>query len=398
MGPVDIQVKSRLDRLLESIGEMLGADAVAVIGPIMPGLGTRFRTAIDAIDGKRDAVAVVLDTPGGVVEVVESMATALRREYGEVSVIVPDKAMSAGTLFALSADRILMDHMSCLGPLDPQVVNGGKLIPALPYLNQFERYKRKSAENRLTAAESVMAGKFDATEMFRFEREKSISIELLVKWLAACRFENWKVDGKSASLSEKKKRAEETAALLNDQSQWQSLSRPLSREVLRSEVGMEIGDLEENEPLFRCVREYFLLLTDYMSEADLASAIHSRKSFLTNGRDDSFADGRETTGENPRLDEDAVAGWENALGSLKMADVEIKQGADYSIEPALGGGVSRRRRNPGIDRAVVAAYEKAARELAEAGIEVKTGADYNIEPALGRGILPHHHTNCRKPE
>ncbi len=56
------------------------------------------------------------------------------------------------------------------------------------------------------------------------------------------------------------------------------------------------------------------------------------------------------------------------------------------------------RTNPGIDRKVLAAYEKAARELKEAGIEIKTGADYNIEPALGGGILPDLHTNRRKPE
>ena len=38
-----------------------------------------------------------------------------------MTVIVPDGAMSAGTIFALSADRIMMDYFSCLGPIDPQI-------------------------------------------------------------------------------------------------------------------------------------------------------------------------------------------------------------------------------------------------------------------------------------
>ena len=64
---------------------------------------------------------MILDTPGGVVEVVERMVTALRHVYRDLAVIVPDRAMSAGTIFALSADRIMMDHLSSLGPIDPQI-------------------------------------------------------------------------------------------------------------------------------------------------------------------------------------------------------------------------------------------------------------------------------------
>ena len=38
----------------------------------------------------------------------------------ELTVIVPDQAKSAGTLFVLGADRILMGPTSDLGPIDPQ--------------------------------------------------------------------------------------------------------------------------------------------------------------------------------------------------------------------------------------------------------------------------------------
>jgi len=38
-----------------------------------------------------------------------------------VTVFVPHYAMSGGTLIALSADEIVMDHNAVLGPVDPQI-------------------------------------------------------------------------------------------------------------------------------------------------------------------------------------------------------------------------------------------------------------------------------------
>lgn len=121
MRPVDNQVQTQLAQHLDEIGTNLVADVVAVVSPIIPGLEIRLRDAIGQIDTSRTSVAIILDTPGGVVEIVERMVTVVRYRYDDVTVIVPDRAMSAGTIFALSADRIMMDHFSCLGPIDPQI-------------------------------------------------------------------------------------------------------------------------------------------------------------------------------------------------------------------------------------------------------------------------------------
>ena len=45
--------------------------------------------------------------------------------------------MSAGTIFALSADTILMNYFSALGPIDPQIEKDGKSASALSYLIQL---------------------------------------------------------------------------------------------------------------------------------------------------------------------------------------------------------------------------------------------------------------------
>lgn len=137
MRPLDASVRSHLDWFLNSIEEAMDANVVAFVSPILPGLDRRLRDAIEGLQDRKPSIAVILDTPGGIVEVVERMVATLRSHYESMTVIVPDRAMSAGTIFALSADRIMMDYFSCLGPIDPQIEKDDKLVPALSYLNQF---------------------------------------------------------------------------------------------------------------------------------------------------------------------------------------------------------------------------------------------------------------------
>ena len=66
-------------------------------------------------------IDLVLHTPGGLVLASDQIAYGLKRHTGKVTVIVPHYAMSGGTLVALAADEILMDHDAVLGPVDPQL-------------------------------------------------------------------------------------------------------------------------------------------------------------------------------------------------------------------------------------------------------------------------------------
>lgn len=89
MRPLDRHIREDLNRRLTLIGTQLGADVVTIVSPILPGLELRLRDAIDALRERQGSVVVILDTPGGVVEVVERMVTALRAIYAHVTVIVP---------------------------------------------------------------------------------------------------------------------------------------------------------------------------------------------------------------------------------------------------------------------------------------------------------------------
>lgn len=69
-----------------------------------------------------DGLFLVLYTPGGDQMYAYRTMKYLDNLYKNkpIYVIVPDMAMSAGTLMALGADKIYMFPDSCMGPLDPQ--------------------------------------------------------------------------------------------------------------------------------------------------------------------------------------------------------------------------------------------------------------------------------------
>jgi len=286
VGPLDVHITTQLNRKLKRIGNRHDADAVAIIGSILPGLETALRDAIEAIPDRKDSVAVVLHTPGGVVEVVERMVTALRHAYGKISseviMIVPDRAMSAGTIFALSADRIIMDHLSCLGPIDPQIEKDGNLVPALSYLNQFERLNEKAQSGQLTTAEYALLNKLDLGELYQFEQARELSIELIVKWLSSYKFKNWNKTECNSNVVDKgmkEKRAQEIAELLNDPGRWHSHGRAIDRKTLGDEVKLKIENLEDDPDLRELTLGYFHLLRDYMNRENIPSIVHSRGYF-----------------------------------------------------------------------------------------------------------------------
>ncbi len=64
---------------------------------------------------------VVLETHGGDEEAAIRLVRQAQAHCRELTVIVPEQAKSAGTLFALGAHRILMGPTSDLGPVDPQL-------------------------------------------------------------------------------------------------------------------------------------------------------------------------------------------------------------------------------------------------------------------------------------
>jgi Serine dehydrogenase proteinase len=70
-----------------------------------------------------------IQTPGGNVDATEKIISILRQRLTSYRVIVPSWAKSAGTIIALSANKIVLGVNSELGPIDPQFQTNDGWIP-----------------------------------------------------------------------------------------------------------------------------------------------------------------------------------------------------------------------------------------------------------------------------
>lgn len=91
---------------------------------------------------------LILHTPGGDVAATESLVDYLRSMFDDIRAIIPQIAMSAGTMIALSCKEIVMGKHSSLGPIDPQF--GG--MPAHGIIEEFQQAKKEIAANPATVA------------------------------------------------------------------------------------------------------------------------------------------------------------------------------------------------------------------------------------------------------
>ncbi|MGH7135025.1 MAG: SDH family Clp fold serine proteinase, partial [Pirellulales bacterium] len=243
----------------------LSADGLALFGPLLSGIDHSLRAAIESFSSKSPKLFVVLDTGGGVVEVVERIVDVMRHHYQEVHFFVPDVAMSAGTVLAMSGDAIFMDYFSRLGPIDPQVVKDGKLVPALSYLSQFNRLIALAKKGELSHAEFALLAKMDLAEIHGYEQARNLTRTLLRRWLATYKFKNWHIT-QSRQLpvddAMRQQRAEEIANLLSDNERWHSHGRGISMETLRAN-NLKIEDFSADAELGRLVRSYHSLLKDF---------------------------------------------------------------------------------------------------------------------------------------
>jgi len=85
---------------------------------------------------RRRGLDLILHTPGGSIAATESLVDYLHKIFGnDIRAIVPQIAMSAGTMIACSCKEIVMTRHANLGPIDPQLGN----LPAYGVKEEFER-------------------------------------------------------------------------------------------------------------------------------------------------------------------------------------------------------------------------------------------------------------------
>ena len=278
---IEEQLAARVETL-ESVSE---SDVLSYIGPIYPMASDMIKDAVEALSNKRKSALVLLETGGGLIDVAERIAIILRHHYKRVTFLVPAEAMSAGTILVMSGDSIYMDYASMLGPIDPQIeANSGKWVPALGYLEQYERLVEKANKGDLTSAElSYLIENFDPAELYRYEQERELSIALLEEWLAKYKFKNWReTETKKTKVTPemRRERAAHIARKLNDTNHWHSHSRGIPMEVLRKDLKLLIDDFGEDDVLGPAVQGYYHLLKDYNLKRGYEVVLHTRERYF----------------------------------------------------------------------------------------------------------------------
>ena len=79
-----------------------------------------FMATIHKLDRSK-GLDIILHTEGGGIAAAESLVDYLRSMFGyNIRAIIPQLAMSAGTMIACSCKSIVMGKQSSIGPIDPQ--------------------------------------------------------------------------------------------------------------------------------------------------------------------------------------------------------------------------------------------------------------------------------------
>jgi len=281
--PVDQTIKKLLDNKLNELEKYLNADVLWFYGPIQDGSEQAFLELVEQLaedENKKEALYIILTTPGGSAVAVERYVNIVRYHYKEVNFIVPNYAYSAGTIFCMSGDKIFMDYSSVLGPIDPQVVNKeGKMVPALGYLDKVNELIQKSLNGQLSQAEFIILKEFDLAELRAYEQAKELTIDQLKKWLVQYKFKNWNVhqNNNAVTLKEKMERAEEIAAKLSNSNIWKSHGRPINITILENELKLKIEDFGKDQNLSNFLKTYNRLIIDYIKKIGVIYFIHTRK-------------------------------------------------------------------------------------------------------------------------
>lgn len=144
-----------------------------------------FMATIHNLDRSK-GLDLILHTPGGNLAAAESIVDYLRRMFGrDIRAIVPQLAMSAGTMIACAASRIVMGKHSNLGPIDPQI-NG---IPASGVLEEFDKaIQEVKKDPAAIPIWNAIIGKYHPSFLGECKNAVDWSEKIVCDWLATGMF------------------------------------------------------------------------------------------------------------------------------------------------------------------------------------------------------------------
>lgn len=235
--PLDTMRHKYLDVMFQYTGRNIIAYYSAFIqkpqlgGTIDDNDKNAFMQAVCGLDRSK-GLDLILHTPGGQIAAAESLVCYLKALFGkDIRVFVPQIAMSAGTMIALSAKEIVMGKQSNLGPIDPQY--GG--VSCAGIIEEFSQACEDVAKNPAMAQVwGIIISKYHPT--FIGDCKKAIV------W-ADTTVRKWLIENMFSEYPNAEEQAEKVVKKLSSHNVTYSHSRHIEVEELR-ELGVKIVSLE----------------------------------------------------------------------------------------------------------------------------------------------------------
>ena len=197
-----------------------------------------FMACVHEMDRKK-GLDLFLHTPGGEIAATESLVHYLREMFdNNIRAVVPQIAMSAGTMIACSCDSILMGMHSNIGPVDPQFSG----MPAIGIIQEVKRALDEIKEDeRAVHVWSPILSNLEPSFIQRCDWAIERSKEFLVDTLNI---------GMLRDLpdSEKARRSESIINRLTNLAQNKAHDRHIHYQECK-EMGLTIESLEEDRKL-----------------------------------------------------------------------------------------------------------------------------------------------------
>ena len=199
---------------------------------IVDGDKNAFMQAIYGMD-KSKGLDLILHTPGGDIAAAESIVDYLHAIFGDnIRAIIPQMAMSAGTMIALSCPTIIMGKQSCLGPVDPQY-HGLSCQEAVDEFDQAVAQVSKNPQS--LGLWQIRISKYTPTFLVSCKNALDWSKSYTKNWLAR----NYHLSDDDADKMSKP---------FVDHSESKSHARHISVDQCKS-IGLNIMDLETDDVL-----------------------------------------------------------------------------------------------------------------------------------------------------
>jgi hypothetical protein len=226
------------------------------------------------------AIDVIIETPGGIAEAVEDMVRLLRIKYEHIGIIIPGTAKSAGTIFTMAGDEILMGTASALGPIDAQIITQGKRFSADAFLEGLEKIKKEVLNaGKLNPAYIPILQNISPGEIQHCENAQNFSRKLVAQWLTQYKFKYWEKHsstGNTVTQEEKVAQAKKIATKLCKHSDWLTHGRSITLPDL-ADMGLKVTDYSKIPALNEAITRYYTLLSMSLESTNLYKIFETTK-------------------------------------------------------------------------------------------------------------------------